>query len=204
MSLIPLDNYKGYDQFIYVATSSQLTQPVRRGRSSTARRGRGGRSAAGAAALPPNNPQYADNVSINLQQSFQPDHLIPADLITISRQELDDLRNRLLILELSRTFHQPEVRSTIAETDPLADQFDQFDDSYKSIPRHIIKLLNSESFSGSDGQFFDIFEEQVRNKLEVNHWMFPDKRARFAWLISLLTGDARSILNSHLKHHNPL
>jgi hypothetical protein len=85
MSLIPLDNYEGHDQFIYMATSNQFTQLARRGRSLTAKRGRGGRSAAGAAALPPNNPQYADNVSINLQQSFQFDHPISADLITISR-----------------------------------------------------------------------------------------------------------------------
>jgi hypothetical protein len=102
MSLIPPNNYKGYDQSIHMATNSQPTQPARRGRSSTVRRGRGGRSAAGAAALPPNNPQYADNVSINSQQSFQPDHPIPADLITIFRQKLDDLRNRLLTLELLR------------------------------------------------------------------------------------------------------
>jgi hypothetical protein len=44
----------------------------------------------------------------------------------------------------------------------------------------------------------------VCNKLEVNHWMFPDERARFAWFTSLLTGDARSMLSSHLKHHNSL
>jgi hypothetical protein len=142
-----------------VATSSQPTQPARRGRSLTARRGRRGRSAAGAAALPPNNPQYADNVSINLQQSSQPDHLIPADLIIIFRQELDNLRNRLLTLESSRILHQPKIRSTIAETDPLADQSDQSDNSYKFIRRHTIKLPNPESFSESNGQFFDIFEE---------------------------------------------
>jgi hypothetical protein len=67
MFLIPLDDYEGHDQFIYVVTSSQPTQFARRGRSSTARRGKGGKSAAGAAVLFPNNPQYADNVSINLQ-----------------------------------------------------------------------------------------------------------------------------------------
>jgi hypothetical protein len=56
MFLIPLDDYEGYDQFIHMATNNQPTQPARRGRSSTARRGRGGKSTAGAAALPPNNP----------------------------------------------------------------------------------------------------------------------------------------------------
>jgi hypothetical protein len=44
----------------------------------------------------------------------------------------------------------------------------------------------------------------MRNKLEINHWMFSDERARFAWFTSLLTGDARFMLNSHLKYHNPL
>jgi hypothetical protein len=87
---------------------------------------------------------------------------------------------------------------------PLADQSDQSDDSYKFIRRSIIKLPNPESFSGSDGQSFDTFEEQMRNKLEVNYWMFPDERTRFAWLTSLFTGDARSMLSPHLKHHNPL
>jgi hypothetical protein len=56
MSSIPPDNYEGHDQFIHVATSNQPTQPARRGRSLTARRGKGGKSAAGAAALPSNNP----------------------------------------------------------------------------------------------------------------------------------------------------
>jgi hypothetical protein len=56
MSLIPPDDYEGHDQSIYMATSSQPTQPARRGRSLTARRERGGRSAAEAAAFPPNNP----------------------------------------------------------------------------------------------------------------------------------------------------
>jgi hypothetical protein len=56
MFLVFLDDYKGHDQFIHVATSSQPTQLARRGRSLTAKRGRRGRSAAGAAALPPNNP----------------------------------------------------------------------------------------------------------------------------------------------------
>jgi hypothetical protein len=108
-----------------VATNNQPTQPARQERSSTARRGKGGKSAAGAAALPPNNPQYANNVSINLQQLFQPNHPIPADLITIFRQKLDNLRNRLLTLKSSRTPRQPEVRPTTkpAKMDPLADQF---------------------------------------------------------------------------------
>jgi hypothetical protein len=66
MSLIPSDDYKGHDQFIHVAINNQPTQPARRGRNLTARRGKGGKSAAEAAALPPNNPQYADNVFINL------------------------------------------------------------------------------------------------------------------------------------------
>jgi hypothetical protein len=34
--------------------------------------------------------------------------------------------------------------------------------------------------------------------------MFPDERTRFAWFTSLLTGNARSMLSPHLKHHNPL
>jgi hypothetical protein len=124
MSSILPDNYEGHDQFIYMATNSQLTQPARRGRSLTARRGKKGKSAAGAAAFPSNNPQYADNVSINSQQSFQPNYPISADLITISRQELDNLRNRLLILKLSRTPRQPKVRPITkpAKMDPFADQ----------------------------------------------------------------------------------
>jgi hypothetical protein len=85
MSLVPSDDYEGHNQFIHMATSNQPTQLARRGRSLTARREKEGKSAAGAAALPSNNPQYADNVSINLQQSFQFDHPIPADLITISQ-----------------------------------------------------------------------------------------------------------------------
>jgi hypothetical protein len=56
MFLIPSDDYKGHDQFIYMATNNQPTQPARRGCSSTARREKGGKSAAGAAALSFNNP----------------------------------------------------------------------------------------------------------------------------------------------------
>jgi hypothetical protein len=105
MSLVPPNDYKSHNQFIYMATNNQPTQPARRGRSLTARRGKGVKSAAEAAVLFPNNPQYANNVSINLQQLFQPDHPIPADLIIIFRQKLDNLRNRLLTLKLSRTPH---------------------------------------------------------------------------------------------------
>jgi hypothetical protein len=43
----------------------------------------------------------------------------------------------------------------------------------------------------------------MRNKLEVNHWMFSNERTRFAWFTSLFTGDARSMLSLHLKHYNP-
>jgi hypothetical protein len=56
MFSIPPDNYEGHDQFIHVATNSQLMQPARRGRSLIIKRGRGGKSAAGAAAFPFNNP----------------------------------------------------------------------------------------------------------------------------------------------------
>jgi hypothetical protein len=56
MSSIPPDNYEGHDQFIHMAISNQPTQLARRGRSLTVKRGKGGRSAAEAAAFPSNNP----------------------------------------------------------------------------------------------------------------------------------------------------
>jgi hypothetical protein len=44
----------------------------------------------------------------------------------------------------------------------------------------------------------------MRNKLKINHWMFPDEKTRFAWFTSLFTGDARFMLSPYLKHHNSL
>jgi hypothetical protein len=41
------------------------------------------------------------------------------------------------------------------------------------------------------------------NKLECNSWLFPNERTRFAWLTSLVSGDARLILAPHIDRKNP-
>jgi hypothetical protein len=105
MSSIPPDNHVN-NQSITVATSNnQPTQQARREERSSARRGRGAGTRRQSTAPPPNFPPNADNVSVNSSRhsgrsSAQSNRPQPSDTVTISRQKFDQLRARLLILEI--------------------------------------------------------------------------------------------------------
>jgi hypothetical protein len=70
-------------------------------------------------------------------------------------------------------------------------------------PKHFIKLPNPETLSDGISPTFENWEDKALNKLEYNSWLFPNERIRFAWLISLVSGDARFILAPHINRKNP-
>jgi hypothetical protein len=69
-------------------------------------------------------------------------------------------------------------------------------------PKHFIKLPNPETFSDGISPTFENWENKAFNKLKCNSWLFPNERTRFAWLTSLVSGDARLILAPHIDRKN--
>jgi hypothetical protein len=51
---------------------------------------------------------------------------------------------------------------------------------------------------------FETWKGQALRKLQVNSWLFPDETTKFAWIVSLVSGDAQLILEPHIHPSNPL
>jgi hypothetical protein len=56
--------------------------------------------------------------------------------------------------------------------------------------RTIIKLPNPEPFTDGMSSMFETWEGQALRKLWMNFWLFSDENTKFAWVISLVSGDA--------------
>jgi hypothetical protein len=70
--------------------------------------------------------------------------------------------------------------------------------------RTTIKLPNPELFTDNVLPTFETWEGQALRKLRMNFWLFPDKNTKFAWVISLVSGDAQLILEPYIHSRNPL
>jgi hypothetical protein len=51
---------------------------------------------------------------------------------------------------------------------------------------------------------FETWKGQALRKLRVNFWLFPDEDTKFAWVVSLVSGNAQLILEPHIHFRNPL
>jgi hypothetical protein len=51
---------------------------------------------------------------------------------------------------------------------------------------------------------FETWKGQALRKLQVNSWLFPDETTKFAWIVSLVSGDAQLILEPYIHPSNPL
>jgi hypothetical protein len=67
-----------------------------------------------------------------------------------------------------------------------------------------IKLPNPDSLFDGVIPIFETWEGQALRKLQVNFWLFPDEATKFAWIVSLVSGDAQLILEPHIYPSNPL
>jgi hypothetical protein len=70
--------------------------------------------------------------------------------------------------------------------------------------RTIIKLLNSEPFTDGVSLTFETWKGQALRKLRMNFWLFSDKNTKFAWVISLISGNAQLILEPYIHSRNSL
>jgi hypothetical protein len=67
-----------------------------------------------------------------------------------------------------------------------------------------IKLPNPDSLSDEVTPTFETWEGQALRKLQVNSWLFPDEATKFAWIGSLVSGNAQLIFELHIHPSNPL
>jgi hypothetical protein len=76
--------------------------------------------------------------------------------------------------------------------------------SSKHSRKTAIKLPNPDSLFDGITPTFEIWEGQALRKLQVNFWLFPDEATKFAWIVSLVSGNAQLILESHIHPSNSL
>jgi hypothetical protein len=67
-----------------------------------------------------------------------------------------------------------------------------------------IKLPNPDSLFDGVIPTFETWEGQALRKLQMNSWLFPDETTKFAWIVSLVSGDAQLILELYIYPSNPL
>lgn len=69
--------------------------------------------------------------------------------------------------------------------------------------RHTIKLKDPSPLSDGISPTFEEWETDTLHKLEYNAWLFPDKGTRFAWLTTLVSGTAKTILAPQIDRNYP-
>jgi hypothetical protein len=195
MSLVPPEDHDDHGLSITMAGSSQPTQPARKGRGGN-RRGRGAGTRRQSTTLPPNSPPNADNVFVNSRRysdhlSIPSDQQQPPDTVTLLRLEFEILQTRLLILE---TQVLPKNTTIFQSVEP-GEEGSNTNSSDRSRPfkygrKTAIKLPNPDSLFGKITPIFEIWEGQTLRKLQVNSWLFPDEAIKFAWIVSLVFGNA--------------
>jgi hypothetical protein len=67
-----------------------------------------------------------------------------------------------------------------------------------------IKLPNPDLLSDGIIPIFETWKGQALRKLQMNSWLFPNETTKFAWIVSLVSGDAQLILEPHIHSSNPL
>jgi hypothetical protein len=183
---------------ITVAESSRSTaKGARRGRSAQRGRGRGNgptRSNPQTPHRPPSAQSQRSQRSQRFQRSNGPtreNFNALQDLVLSFRTALETNPVRLppVISSVERPTEAPipSVTSSAVPTDP----------------KHFIKLPNPETLFDGISPIFENWKNKALNKLKCNSWLFSNERTRFAWLISLVSGDARFILAPYIDRKNP-
>lgn len=187
-----------------VAASRNTTQAPRRGSQQGRRGGRARRTE-----RPPSNPTPPDHQPTGRQSAAsrqRSDHSIPdsahSEELRLLQAQVAELTAQLQ--EATAANEQPLFRSV--ESGPAHGPPRDPTSPVSTSPdhrRYAIKLPNPTPFTDGISPTFEQWEVQVRNKLQVNHWQFPDEQTKVAWLISLISGTAAETLSPYTDPCHP-